>query len=525
LARKIADALAQQNRADQAAKDLTDGKTARTVDAVIAQQKAADQVGELAKETKDTTGAALAKAEKSATKAAKDLLDGKPHQAEAARKEAHAALVKALQSARAQTEKTATEEEGKPNAEAQKRVSDLSREAAQLAKDDAPAAVKHLDKAGERSKEAEKKLAAGQKPRDAQNNADAALRDAERQIDKAMKDLAQRQLDQKEGKGEQIAKAADKSVKVDPDALAALRDAEKNAKTKEEGAAPKSDPAEMPQTPKSVKEMRNNLDKAAVALEKRKAQAERDKALAEEVGRDATKQQQARDQIDTSAKELAKTDDNKDKTDAKAQKMKSANDLFKAMNAFADTERRIGENAREILKQDEVANQPLLKALEAASKLAKAQDGEPKNGEPKNGEPKNGEAKNAELGTGLVPASPEQTAKMIAGAQAAAKAQQGQPMAGKPMPGDQPGNTPGPPSPNGGKESTSATEKGTKGATGGSNSGSAGADSTLKAKASQEEPWMARLPPEMRGAIRSSAQQNPPRGYEELLRRYFQRDE
>ena len=33
---------------------------------------------------------------------------------------------------------------------------------------------------------------------------------------------------------------------------------------------------------------------------------------------------------------------------------------------------------------------------------------------------------------------------------------------------------------------------------------------------------MAKLPPEMRKAIKANAQQRPPRGYEELLRRYFQ---
>ncbi len=88
--RKIADALLQQDRADQDAKDLIEGKTARTVDAAVSQQKVADQVGELAKEAKDPLGETLVKAAKAAAQAAKDLLDGKPHQAEAARKEARA---------------------------------------------------------------------------------------------------------------------------------------------------------------------------------------------------------------------------------------------------------------------------------------------------------------------------------------------------------------------------------------------------------------------------------------------------
>ena len=37
-----------------------------------------------------------------------------------------------------------------------------------------------------------------------------------------------------------------------------------------------------------------------------------------------------------------------------------------------------------------------------------------------------------------------------------------------------------------------------------------------------EQPWFARLPPELRTAIRNNAQRQPPRGYEERLQRYFE---
>ena len=184
---------------------------------------------------------------------------------------------------------------------------------------------------------------------------------------------------------------------------------------------------------KSVKETRHNLDKAATALDNRKAQAERDKALAEEVGRDAAKQQQARDQIDTQRQGIGQDGrQGKRKTDpkdAKDRNAKAANDLGKAHEEFADTQRRIGENAKEIAKQQEVANKPLregagggLEAAEAAGRrrqdgqghAAEGQDGdepktaprarqaktqgkartgkrpEPKPGEGKAGQPKNG---------------------------------------------------------------------------------------------------------------------------------------
>jgi len=37
-----------------------------------------------------------------------------------------------------------------------------------------------------------------------------------------------------------------------------------------------------------------------------------------------------------------------------------------------------------------------------------------------------------------------------------------------------------------------------------------------------EKPWFAKLPPELRKAIRNNARQRPPKGYEQRLRRYFE---
>ena len=41
-------------------------------------------------------------------------------------------------------------------------------------------------------------------------------------------------------------------------------------------------------------------------------------------------------------------------------------------------------------------------------------------------------------------------------------------------------------------------------------------------QAAVQKPWIAKLPPELRKAIRNNAQQRPPRGYEERLQEYFQ---
>jgi len=54
----------------------------------------------------------------------------------------------------------------------------------------------------------------------------------------------------------------------------------------------------------------------------------------------------------------------------------------------------------------------------------------------------------------------------------------------------------------------------------GERSGDAAADAA--GKSLEREPWFAKLPPEMRKAIRAKSQRRAPRGYEEKLDRYFQ---
>jgi hypothetical protein len=57
---------------------------------------------------------------------------------------------------------------------------------------------------------------------------------------------------------------------------------------------------------------------------------------------------------------------------------------------------------------------------------------------------------------------------------------------------------------------------------GGNAMGSGAADAQLGEQRWHEEPWFAKLPPTLREAIRASARREPPRGYEERLRRYFE---
>jgi hypothetical protein len=160
------------------------------------------------------------------------------------------------------------------------------------------------------------------------------------------------------------------------------------------------------------------------------------------------------------------------------------------------------------------------------------------------------------MGTGLVPNSPEVTAQMMAGPQAMsqlaammaaaqAKAQgdaqpgdgQGQPMPGEAQAqgqGQQPPKGQTSPMGKGGtsKDGQVAENEGVKegplelspGAPDGNDSRTANEnrDSDAVGKPFKEDPWFAKLPPELRSAIRARSQRQPPRGYEERLRRYFE---
>jgi len=158
------------------------------------------------------------------------------------------------------------------------------------------------------------------------------------------------------------------------------------------------------------------------------------------------------------------------------------------------------------------------------------------------------------LGTGFVPNSPEVTAQQIAGSQAMAQAAQTLAQAqaaasqaeasGQAQPGSNPSeaaegqsDTPVP-----GKTSSIASSGGVSiggetpdnqtpseqalemapDAQGDSRTAENDSDAELKDRLLREEPWFAKLPPTLRNAIRARARRQPPRGYEERLRRYFE---
>lgn len=164
---------------------------------------------------------------------------------------------------------------------------------------------------------------------------------------------------------------------------------------------------------------------------------------------------------------------------------------------------------------------------------------------------------NAALGTGFVPNSPEVTAQMMAGPEAAALAAQmlasalGNPgqapnaLPGQPGQQGQPGQGQSPMPNQIGASSPTAQGGGTS--RGGNlaqndplkdgplefvpTDGSAGDSRTPNAGDRPDETnpqnfrrnaWFAKLPPNLRNAIRANAQQEAPRAYRERLKRYFE---
>lgn len=139
------------------------------------------------------------------------------------------------------------------------------------------------------------------------------------------------------------------------------------------------------------------------------------------------------------------------------------------------------------------------------------------------------------LGTGLVPAAPGETARMMAGpeAQAALAAMAAAGMesmedvaasetaSGSELPD-------GTPMPEGMNDSQAASMKGTvptEGSPADSDSQTADAaprDAAAGTAPNADAPWFAKLPPEVRAAIRASSSQPAPKGYEGRLKRYFE---
>jgi hypothetical protein len=359
-----------------------------------------------------------------------------------------------------------------------------------------------------------------------------------------------------------------------PAIKAASRAAEASANA-ETGATAASQAAERALTqPNSVTDASDALDRAAISLAAREQQLQRDRQLAERLAQLATRQQTAVEQIEQARQSLA--DSPSDPAAMSPQQRQAAESLHAATRQFAGAQRATGQGAVQVSGQQQVANVPIREALEAAERLPVPQlpgrpsqegsqiaQGEGTQQPPAQGQPSESAEQPAEdaippgdnaqaqsgqgtpsdspgspggpqatgLGSGLVPAAPGETARMIAGPDAQATlaaldALQGiesmedvaasdtELLAEGEMPPNAEANPEdarnppanGEPSPDGeGTQTPDATGRD-------ADPGVGPADAA----------WFAKLPPEVRAAIRASSSQPAPKAYEGRLRRYFE---
>lgn len=341
---------------------------------------------------------------------------------------------------------------------------------------------------------------------------------------------------------ESAAKAAAEAAESLAKAAAAMReDAKKAADELARTAA-----AQAAETSKA-RQAANMPERQAESLAARETALARDRLLAEEIAEALEEQSSAREAVAASAKQLEqRSADATSKTapdSAAAQNRETAAaTLAEAKERFADTQRAVGERVADALDQQEIGNRPLREALEEASRQK-------------------------DLGTGFVPESPETTADMIAGKKATAAAEEMQAAAdGQQQPGQD--SKSGQPSdsqqassqqPDQGRDGNDGEDgnesKNSQGETSQSktaqdeksqstssrtgeardeqpfreidavdkqaDAGSRAGDTSIDEKSFERDAWFAKLPPEVRKAIRAGSQRRAPRGYEEKMNRYF----
>ncbi len=450
LAAGIRQALQRQDRADQAARRFDRGSTASPLEAAARQREVAEAAGQLARQaagkTSDDPSAApddpgqptqpssaagsndqppsiaagqsspsadplaqtLNRAEVDARQAASDLEGGQSTPAQAAQKQTRAALEQALQMAQKQPGQSPN---GSADPAGQARVGQAIDEARQLAGRDAPEAAATLGKAAESSAAAEQKAAAGnsQGMAQAQQATSEQLAKASEQLDAAMGQLAGQAAAGMTQQARQAGGLADAAIPVDPEATAALQQAENRAGEAAAQGSPTPD-----QAGAAEKAVAGALRQAGAELDGRQRQLAAQQAQAREMG--------------------------------------------------------------------QLAGQSSAAASDALAQLAESS--------------------------------------------ATPSADSGMPGPSAPSPTD--GGKEPPPSadrasgdPSDGGTSSQARQNSGPATSAGA-SGSRQGDTQVDRLQFDRQPWFAELPPGMRSAIRANARSQPPRGYEERLRRYFE---
>ncbi len=416
-AARVADALAKQNEADQAALDHAQGRTNTPLDAALAQERTADAIREAAKkatagknqpsDAEKAMAQALNKAAQQAADAAKRALDGDEKGAQQAREQVRQQLAAAAEQAQAAIDKAKQQPAGTPDASAQKRVTDAARDAAEKTRDTAPEANESLAQAEQASTMAEERGKQGDHPTAQQKQVEsaAALERAKQQLAKAERDLVQELAGATQKQSQAAAKLAEQAKRVDPAAQASLQAATKPGMTPPDASAATPKPAEQPptETPaqkqlaaaeNKIREAQREQEKAAGKVDEniaRKLTEQVAKALQQqseatqagelaqntpgERAKAQQKQQQAAEQVQRAAEQAAARPQA-----AQAKKQPGGDELAEKLAAAA----KLGAEAHDKMqmgqfaeagKSQEQAQQALQKAAElAAREAAKAME-------------------------------------------------------------------------------------------------------------------------------------------------------
>jgi hypothetical protein len=554
---QLAEATSLAQRIDEArAKQAEAVQSPSAADAVQKQRQAAEQIEQAAGQAaaRPQTGSTqqqakpdaladeLHKAQQAATQAAEELREGKPDTARLSQAAAERALEKARQLAEAEQAEAKQAPAGQPDLQAEQRMAQAASAARELAAQDAPEAAAALGPLAEAGQSRAAKSPADPATSDALAQ---ALAQAKAKLRAAEAKLAAEQAERMKQQGQKARQLAKQAERVDPAAHAALASAEKAA-SKAGQAAPPS-PATLEGTERQVA---GDLERAAASLTAREDRVRRDKALAESIMQAAQTQQTAAEQISANRQALAQEAQTPTPPSAaeptttgqtgSKPTSPAAKKLAKAVQSFAEAQRQTGQAAEQVSGQSEVANVPIREALEIASNLQPVVP--PAATPPEAGKPAPSTSSDTSpaappplrMGTQFTPASPDVTAEMMAGPQAMAQvaksqaaesaaaaaarasalAAKGKQPAQAAIAAKTPGAKPG--------EAVPVPGESGEGDNGKRAGGPGGPDVKLGERTFREEPWVAKLPPELRDAMRAQGQRRPPRGYEDRLRRYFE---
>lgn len=556
LRESIQEALDRQAASGSTA-ERASGNRATMGEAVESQQATAKQIADLATQVRaadeslTNAAKALDQASRAGERAARAMLDGNAKAADLNRRAAEESLQQALADAERQLSAAEKQPAGERDAAAQRRATDALSEARKITAPEAGRIEESLAEAEQASKQAAEKMREGdaEAAESAQEKTEESLEEADSRIQEFLQEATE-QLPQQLTEDARRAGLLAEQAAPDPEALSALREAEQTAR---------EIPGEPGERVANQLQARALMQQAAQSLAAREQAIRRDETAARSMAQAATRQSEAFQEIAESRAELTQeprpdpesenTNDPMTPSEEDQTAMAEAGRrLTAASEQFAEAQRGTGKRAEEMAGQSQIASSPLQEALEMASRLGEGtMAGTGAQGQTAGQDSSTGSdagsgrasGNGGSMGTGFVPDSPEATARMLAGAKALKKAAAAGAGGSSSEEGDEASSGQASKSGRPGSKSGSSSDSGEQGpdADGPGSSAGRGAGSAQAASAPgsregdidpsaipapKEEPWLLKLPPETRKAIRARAQRPPPRSYEERLKRYFE---